>query len=300
MPGKIHSRECKLAIVKSRKQHKRAEADEKLRSKRKCMTYIDHGNHLSPDIYEKVAVTKPSDYVDKYQEFLATTDEKKVIAQAIGSLLLPGTVLDIGAGTGDIPDILGIELSHYTAIEQNRDFVKLLRDKGYKVIDKLFPYDAPETYNNVLMSYVLYHIEQCEAMIGTAWDLVSDEGQLTVVTYRDNKDDYNNLLHRIGYTRRVNTDVRFNWLREKFASLGRISLQMARSYIYSPNICGLAASISFVATNTCIGTPELRVDLYKRILYEQAYIDESYKNDDGSYRFPMDHYIFAIRKVTLS
>jgi precorrin-6B methylase 2 len=258
----------------------------------------DHelGQHLAAEVYDRVVVTKPSDYVPAYHDFLSTTDEKAVIAAAVGPLLLEGTILDVGAGTGDIPDLMGVEPEGYTAIEQRPEFVELLRGKGYSVIEELFPCDAPGTYDNVLMSYVLYGREQCEVVIDPAWDLVSNSGQLVVVTYRDNVDDYTKLLHRIGHTRRVNTDIRFNYLHEKFASLGRTALHTARSHVYSADIGGLATGLSFMATNTPVGTPEARAEIHAKMVAEQPYLDAAYRNADGTYQFPIDHYIFTVRK----
>lgn len=259
------------------------------------MVRDERSQHLPPKIYDKVVVTKPVDYVPKYQDFLGTTDEKEVISGVLAPLLSEGTVLDIGAGTGDIPDKLGLGADRYTAIEQRPEFIELLKTKGYSVIEKLFPCKAPKA-DNVLMSYVLHGIDQCEAMIDPAWELVDDEGQLVVVTFRDNEDDFNKLLHRIGHTRRVNTDVRFNYLQNKFSSLGEMAIRTTQSHIYGSDIESLAASISFIATNTIVGTPELRAELHGRMVAEQPYFDDLYKTDEGDYQFPMDHYIFTTQK----
>ena len=253
--------------------------------------------HLSPEVFSKVEVRKPVDYVEKYQDFLTTTDEKAVIASAVGSILFEGSIIDIGAGTGDIPDILGIDPQRYTAIEQRPEFIDLLKSKGYSVIESLFPCEAPKQYDNALMSYVLYGREQCEEMIDPAWELVKPEGQLIAVTYRDNEDDYNRLLHRSGHTRRVNTDTRFNYLEDRFSSLGQLAVSSIRSHIYSSTVDGLAAAVSFMATNTPVGTPEMRHVIHEAIVAEQSYLDETYRTTEGEYQFPIDHYLFTTQKA---
>jgi len=262
------------------------------------MADYELGQHLPSEVYDKVVVRGPVDFVDKYQDFLGATDEKDIIANAVGPLLLEGTVLDVGAGTGDIPDKLHLDPAKYTAVEQSPELVEILRAKGYDTIKNLFPCELPRTYDNVLMSHVLFGIEQCDAMIDPAWESVSEGGQLAVVTFRDNLDDYNKLLHQLGHTRRVSTDVRFNYLQEKFSLLGETALNTTQSHIYSPDIEGLATSISFIATNTPVGTPEYRAELHDKIVSEQPYLDELYRTENG-YQFPMEHYIFTTHKAEL-
>jgi len=242
-----------------------------------------------------VEVRKPIDYVDRYQEFLESTDEKQIIAQAVGHVLSDGSILDIGAGTGDITDMLRLDKDRYTALEQRPEFVTQLREKGYQVIDRLFPCFVPKKYDNVLMSYILHSKEQCEVMINPAWEVVDDGGQLIVVTFRDNDDDYNQLLHATGHTRRVTTDSRFNYLQEKFASLGELTVSHTTSHIYSNSAEKLAHSLSFVATNTVVGTPELRQELFYRMISDEILL-EPYKEENGEYRFPMEHYVFTTYK----
>lgn len=258
---------------------------------------VEKPSHLTQEVFDQVVVTKPVDYADRYQEFLTTTDEKRVISDSVASLLLPGTVLDVGAGTGEIPDIVGVDPHAYTAIEQRPEFIDILKTKGYTVVESLFPCALPSQYTNVLMSHVLYGRDQCQVMIPAAWDHVEDAGQLLAVTYRDRMDDYNTLLHRVGHNRRRGLDTRFSYLENTFESLGELSIHQITSHILSENPEGIAASVSFMATNTKVGTPERRAEIFDAIMSEQPYLDDRYQQDDGSYVFPIEHFVLQTRKV---
>ena len=254
------------------------------------------GRHLDQDVYDLVEVRKPADYPVAYAGFLAVTDEKARIAEALKPLVLPGTLVDIGAGSGEIIDDLELDPANYTAIEQRAEFAAILREKGLDVIEELFPVSLPQTFNNVLMSYVLYGRDQCDVMIDPAWDLVSEDGQLLVVTYRDNNDDYSKILHRVGHTRRVNTDVRFDFLEERLAALGTLYIEHVRSHIFSEELQGLATALGFLASNTPVGTVEDRLRIRDNIIQEDDYLREHYLDENGTFAFPIDHYIFRVVK----
>src|SRR5687767_11602322 len=102
----------------------------------------------SPEVRQAVAVTKPPDYHDRYREFLTVTDEKEVLAAALSTVLQPGTMLDIGAGGGQIPDLLRVDDTAYTAVECLPEFVEQLRHRGYRVIEDLFPCPVGGPYAN--------------------------------------------------------------------------------------------------------------------------------------------------------
>jgi SAM-dependent methyltransferase len=252
---------------------------------------------LTPEDYASVVVVKPPDYIDRYQEFLDSTDEKDVIAAALSPLLKPGSIVDIGAGTGDLAARLQVDKASYTAIEQHPEFATLLRGRGYQVIEELFPCIVPNGYDNVLLCYCLYGRKQCEIMIDSAWQIVDPGGRLIAVTFRDYLDDYNRLLHRIGHTRRGRADQHFDFLRDKFASLGSVEISATTSHIDAPDVGALAAILSFMATNSKVGTIERRNEICRGILAEQSYIDERYRVESGRYLFPVNHFIFVTSRA---
>ena len=250
----------------------------------------------SGETHKDVIVRKPPDYHDRYREFLAVTNEKAVIAKAVSPLLLPGTILDIGAGTGDVPDLMRVDVKCYTALECQPQFVELLRCKGYEVIEGLFPCEVQRSYANVLLCHCLSGSRaQCRILISSAWKVLARPGRLIIVTFRDNADDYNELLHRIGHNARSTIDTRFNFITEMLTALGKTRSYMSTSYIYANNLFQLASTLSFMATNSNAGTLERRAEVLAGIMAHQAYIDERYRTSSGLYEFPISHSIFSVQ-----
>jgi SAM-dependent methyltransferase len=252
------------------------------------------------DVRETVKVVKPPDYQERYREYLAASDEKPVLASALAPLLRAGTVLDVGAGTGDIPELLGVDPAAYTAVECLPDSVAQLRRKGYTVIEGLFPCPVGGPYATVLLSYCLYGPAQCEILIDAAWKAVAPGGRLIAITFRDHLDDYNGLLHRVGHTNRGGQDRHHTFLTDTFGSLGgAVTTYRWRSHLHSPDLAVLADLVSFMATNSNVGTLQRRAEIRAGIMAEQEYV-EQYRTGDGGYRLPMYHHAFAVAKPDVS
>jgi hypothetical protein len=241
-----------------------------------------------------VTVTKPPDYFLRYQEFVRATDEKRIIAAEVSDFLRPGTILDIGAGTGEIPDWLGVDRDLYTAIECQPESATCLRHKGYRVIEDLFPCPVPANYDNVLLLHCLYGPEQCHIMVNAAWTLVAADGRLVAVTFRDTLDEYNTLLHRVGHTLRGATDSRFRLLIRTFTVLGRLRVRRLRSYLRAGSVRELANLLSFMATNGSVGSVAHRDDVRRRLMSQEAYLRARSQTDRGDFAFPIDHYLFVV------
>ena len=72
-------------------------------------------------------------YKKSFEVFLSRTDEKKVIEKFIKDTIKDSTVnsiLEIGAGRGDILDGLKTVTTNLVAIEPNTLFQSTLKDKG--------------------------------------------------------------------------------------------------------------------------------------------------------------------------
>ncbi|MET8277960.1 hypothetical protein [Micromonospora sp. NPDC005174] len=248
------------------------------------------------ELRQTVKVVKPVDFQDRYREYLEASDEKPVLAAGLAPLLRRGSLLDIGAGSGDVPDLLDVDQETYTAVECQPEFVRLLRDKGYRVIDDLFPCQVGGPFTNVLLCYCLYGREQCELLIHAGWAAVAPSGQLLAVTFRDHLDEYNSLLHRVGHTNRGGLDVHYNFLTTTFASLGVLTTHVWTSYIYSRDLAELAGIVSFMATNSNVGTLQRRAEIYAGIMAERRYVDERFRTVAGDYRLPVHHHVFVVAK----
>jgi SAM-dependent methyltransferase len=246
----------------------------------------------------RVRVTKPHDYHDRYPEFLRATDEKAVLAEALLQAMGPGSVLDIGAGSGEIPDLMGIEPSRYVAVEYQPTFAAALRRKGYRVIEGLFPCAIGRPRDNVVLSYCLAgDLQQCRIMLESAWTAVAPGGRLLVVTFGDELDDYNALMHRIGHTTRDGSGERIPNLIRILDPMGRPTWTRVTSHVSSDTSDRLAAVLSFIATNSNIGTVERREELRNAIASERKRLDRFYLDRDGVYRFPIEHHLLMVQKA---
>ncbi len=260
----------------------------------------DELNDIDPRIHDivRIRVTKPPDYHDRYPEFLSATDEKAVLAKAILQALGQGSVVDIGAGSGEIPDLMGIDPSRrYLAVEYQSTFVATLRRKGYNVIEGLFPCAIGGQHDNVVLSYCLAgDLQQCRIMLESAWTAVASGGRLLVVTFGDAFDDYNALMHRIGHTTRDGSGERIPNLIRILNPLGPPTWTRVTSHIFSDTFDRLAVVLCFIATNSNIGTVDRRVELRNAIASERQHLNRFYLGRDGVYRFPIEHHLLMVHK----
>ena len=244
-----------------------------------------------------LGVTKPPDYHERYPEFLLSTDEKKVLAKALLKSIGQGSIVDIGAGSGEIPDLMSIDSRRYIAIEYQPIFTETLRHKGYKVIEDLFPCDICGPYDNVILSYCLTgNLDQCRIMLESAWAEVAAGGRLLIVTFSDALDDYNILMHRIGHTTRDGSGERIPKLIRILGPLSTPTWTRVTSHVFSDTLDRLVAVLSFMATNSDKGTVEHRDKLQKIIASERQHLDRFYLGRDGMYRFPIEHHLLTVHK----
>jgi SAM-dependent methyltransferase len=256
-------------------------------------------NDVDPRIQDivRIRAIKPPDYHDRYPEFLSATDEKAVLAKALLPVISQGSVVDIGAGSGEIPDLMGIDPSRYLAVEYQPTFVAALRHKGYKVIEGLFPCAVGGPHDNVVLSYCLAgDLRQCRIMLESAWTAVASGGRLLAVTFGDELDDYNALMHRVGHTTRDGSGERIPNLIRILTPLGPPTWTRVTSHVFSDSFDCLAAVLSFMATNSNVGTVERRAELRNAIASERQYLDRFYLGRDGVYRFPIEHHLLMVQK----
>lgn len=230
------------------------------------------------------------------REFLAVSDEKSVLAEVLLEFLVDGTILDVGAGTGEIPTLMKVDPQSYTAVECLDESVEELRRRGFSVIHDLFPCDVGGLFDNVLLSYCLYAAEQTRVMIEGAWRATAPGGRLVGVTFSDAMDPYNVLLHRIGHTARRGDGSHFRMVKGLFSKYGKLEHTTLISHLYCETFEDLADTISFMATNANSGTLEWRAVLRDRLEHQREYLDERYLTRRGTYEFPIEHHLLVVDK----
>jgi SAM-dependent methyltransferase len=104
--------------------------------------------------------------------------------------------LDIGAGTGDVTDLLYQRCDHLTLVEPVPEFCSELRQRfsGAEVhAGRLQTSSFPdETFDIILASHVLYYVELADWLLQLerCWDWLSPGGQLVLVLNSEKSDWY--------------------------------------------------------------------------------------------------------------
>ena len=98
------------------------------------------------------------EYTKAFRAFLDHTTEKQDLFAALKRRIeVAGaqSLLDIGAGNGDLAIPLSELVTTYLAIEPKPDFAAKLMANGIKVINSAFPCDFGGTFDAVLASHVI-------------------------------------------------------------------------------------------------------------------------------------------------
>jgi SAM-dependent methyltransferase len=147
---------------------------------------------ISPNFF----IMKTSEYAASFDLFLAATNEKRVLAEAVTSAVqLNGdeSLLDIGAGDGTLSAHLRPHTSRYVAVEMDRQLSNRLRGQGLEVVEGAYPavdpIVEPDLFDVVLSSYSS-PIEQkaMQEFVASAWRRVRAGGFLSLVTFGEGDD----------------------------------------------------------------------------------------------------------------
>lgn len=102
------------------------------------------------------------DYAKHFADFAHYSDEKRIIAQAALDFFRPAqtdTLLDVGAGNGELTDLLAPHFQSVECIEKNPEHVALLRRK-YAVYEAAIDSYQGKKYDATLASHMLYSIKE--------------------------------------------------------------------------------------------------------------------------------------------
>lgn len=204
------------------------------------------------------------------------------------------SLLDIGAGDGQVALPLSEIVEDYLAIEQNSQYAARLRKAGKHVIEAVFPTELENSYDLVLMSHVISHTTgEHTALVPPAWELVNPGGHLLVVTHRGiGQDHWSQLLDRIGlgYSEHFNDNLR-NCISD-LQSRGESELQNVTSTLTIDNIGSMIAAMAFLASN---GDRIRHCAFMERETEVAAILDDRYQAD-GHFSFPFSHLFVSTEK----
>lgn len=206
------------------------------------------------------------------------------------------SLLDIGAGNGELAVPISEHVDRYVAVERNPQYAAMLRAAGKTVVEQLFPTEIEGEYDLVVMSHVISHIlGNHTAFVPAAWDLVKPDGHLLIVTNQDVEEgDWSRLLDAIqlGYPKQS-----IDRLMELISSLqerGETDIQRVSSVLRTENVDQMIDAMAFLAASggrAHHGRFMERAGLVAQILQAR------YHTEDG-FSFPFIHPFISTRKRT--
>jgi hypothetical protein len=159
-------------------------------------------------------------------------------------------------------------------------------------VEGYFPEACDGRFGNIIMSAVL-RWASWRPVVDAAWERLDVHGRLVIVTYGDVESAYTRVLRDVGIDR-FTAGTRLTEIRQHLARMGPTTLDAVRSHIRGSRDV-LAQHVSFLATNHVRGTTEARERLFTRLRGLSAF--DEYREPDGNYAFPVDHYLFHTTRM---
>jgi ubiquinone/menaquinone biosynthesis C-methylase UbiE len=240
-----------------------------------------------------------NNYEEDFPFYLKFTDEKHILSQEILKLFKKfkvKSVLDIGAGNGDLSKLLFNEVERYTAVEPRREFTESLKKKGINVIENSFPcYVGKEKYNFVLCSHSVPSVKrEYEPFLKEAFEKLDSKGNLQLITYIGKENDWDMLLEEINVKPFDDTSIKYLERKDFLKQLGRLEEWFVFSRVKSSSIDNLIRALSFVASG---GEEEKRdTFLSKSKDIRKILITKYFDKESAMYFFPFKHVFLRANK----
>jgi len=132
-------------------------------------------------------------YKRSFELFLSHTNEKKVIEQILKktiNLNRVRSVLDIGGGNGLIADFFARHNLDILVIEPNKNFVSILRRKGFRVIEtKWENTEIKENFDLIIAAYVVTNFPsyQISKLLNKMLSCLNEGGYLVILAVDEQK-----------------------------------------------------------------------------------------------------------------
>lgn len=236
------------------------------------------------------------EYDRAFAVFLEHTDEKERLFDAIAERIRVGgaiSLLDIGAGNGDLAIPLARLVGRYLAVEQKPTFLKVLQRAGLRVVGASFPFVIEEQFDLVLVSHALpYKAEDYRPFLDQAWVCVAPGGSLLGITYHRDQGEWRDLLIACGFPEKQSEAARFEGLKTYLSRLGQTTVDVVTTHVCTSSVADMLSALSFVYSD---GEPG-KVSLFRKKSADLTRsLDTHYHNAEG-YRFPFQHVFLQTQK----
>lgn len=236
-------------------------------------------------------------YAKGFAAFLAHTNEKEVLLREIGAIADTRncqSLLDIGAGNGDLSIPLSRRIPKYIAVEKLPEYVDKLRNVGIEVIEGRFPCPVPGRFDIVLASHSVGAREAVyRPFLENAWALVKEKGALVIVTYRQDGGDWRSLLNKVRFSRGEHELTGYDGIVKVVSNLGKVDTLKVPTSVNISSKEEMFNALTFVASN---GIEQFEKEFLDRRGAVEDILEQDYSKE-GGYSFPFDHYILKVDKT---
>ncbi len=235
------------------------------------------------------------DYDAAFVAFLLFTNQKPELCAEIAKRIRgrgATSLLDIGAGAGELAVPLSSLVRRYCAVEHKGIYAALLRARGLHVIESSFPVAIDSLFDFVLISHVLPRQPvEYEPFLQSAWSVVAPGGALLGVLHNDVPSEWYDLITACGLSpgRRASS---LEKLSSYFSTLGPTTVDTITTTVSTASRRGIVSALSFVYG---AGKREKIREFEERSSLILQYLDARYRNGE-EYCFPFHHIFLQAHK----
>ena len=238
-----------------------------------------------------------TEYAQAFGMFLACTNEKKVFLDVLKEKIATekiSSILDIGAGNGDLAIPLSKLVGTYVAVEPVPEYAKYLKEKGLTVIESLFPCAVSGIFDLVLISHSLpWKAPKYEPFIKEAWKLLNANGQMLVITYDNESGDWYQMLKNCGLPPRRSMTNHIGALTSFISStFSKSTRKDIVTTIVSKDLEEIMHALAFVWSD---GEPAHFSEFMKSDTVRK-YLTEHYSIGNSGYSFTFTHIFLNVEK----
>lgn len=235
------------------------------------------------------------EYTKAFHAFLDHTSEKKDLFAVLKRRLEATgaqSLLDIGAGNGDLAIPLSELVNVYVAIEPKPDFAAKLNGSGLTVINAAFPCEVDGMFDVVLASHVIpWEKGESEVFLSAAWKHLNPGSYFMMITYDEEISEWGELLKISGLSIPNVGQGHLEGYKHLLTHWGKLEVESITTYVETESLDEMLLALSFVYAD---GKPEDAERFQKNEVVREAL--ESHYHANGRYRFPFTHYLLQTEK----
>lgn len=237
-----------------------------------------------------------AEYMAALRSYLRCTKDWGNLYQALKRDIVsrPGrSMLDIGAGNGDLSLPLSNLVLRYVAVESNQYFAERLQKYSaqLEVVNQRFPYPGSEKFDIVLAAHVVpQDATEIRQFLRAARERLRKLGTLITVIYdRDRQNDWGRLIAR-DVRLCEPTDNRFAVIMDSLLGFGAVEVEDVITHVESKEMSRMMNALSFAYGE---GVPARAKKFFASDAIRQA-IRTDYRQL-GRYSVPVHHKVIEVK-----